>query len=1020
MLYPKIQKSVETRRLSPLSQLRTLRRISIGVASTALLTSITFAGQGGGVASSGFKGEYFANSNFAGSPTFTRRDVRIDFDWRGLTPGGSPAKPFGDVPANNFSVRWSGQLVPRFSETYTFVSTANEGIQVRISPASQNQWTNIIDHLSTNNDVATTTSGNYSFTRGQRYDIEVNYRQLGGQAIAKLHWQSANTPREAIDPVKEVVAHSSDFGDSSQYVQFANVFKGNRGPIDLNTGETAAVDSNGWPAKDFAYLWWDGNYVNFPNPAGTYELSFKGQADLSLDLVEGRIENKQYDAATNTTRASVTITQTTQTNPKMVFKNTRRTNGGALSQGLTEVKLMRPIVGGNGNYDTSTIFTNEYREALSYFSAIRMLSIDGYGTDNNGVWANRRVPGYGSQAFTPNAEAVHEAGSLEYMIVMANETGKDIWLNIPIKANEDYMRRAAQMIAFGSDGVNPYSSPQVNPVYPPLNSNLRAYVEYGNEIWNYAFNYGGEWNENAAVAEVLRGNSTLNYDNLDFQLDEKGKYRNRYIWSARRVIHEGKKMSEIFRSVFGNESMMSRIRPVYMYQYDGYGTAAPALAFMNGYFNNARGNYVSNPKPLSYYFYAAGAATYFNANNAAAGSIDGIFASGIPENTYGATLKAEAAWARAYGLPYLAYEGGWSVSRTDTFFGSVTVSMRQAKYDPRARDAHLRAQEVFERVGGEMNANLNIIGWDRGDYDAWTMSPSVYRLDTPLWQAHKELIERLPAEIDAFPSTSNVVQGNNSLEGRFSSGTLYNFRDPLAGYSIEGLYVVNAPSAGNFALTVNASQGSRGIASVYVNGKSVGNVDLTAGSPALNITLQRGLNGVILLPRTGTEAGIASLKFTSSGSTPPSSTDTQTIGASDDRDTWPGNPANHPTINASLWQDAYVKFSLASSGNTVESATLRLYRADANLGQSSFVLHEVSDIGWNESNTNFPTYASPIATQTSSGIGWVEFDVSAFVGSNRSSGSVTFAVRSDKDNWTSFYSKDSNAGEKPELVVRSR
>src|SRR5688572_27913841 len=37
---------------------------------------------GGGFTGGGLLGEYYANAHLAGTPSFTRRDVRIDFDWR--------------------------------------------------------------------------------------------------------------------------------------------------------------------------------------------------------------------------------------------------------------------------------------------------------------------------------------------------------------------------------------------------------------------------------------------------------------------------------------------------------------------------------------------------------------------------------------------------------------------------------------------------------------------------------------------------------------------------------------------------------------------------------------------------------------------------------------------------------------------------------------------------------------------------------------------------------------------------
>ena len=47
----------------------------------------------------------------------------------------------------------------------------------------------------------------------------------------------------------------------------------------------------------------------------------------------------------------------------------------------------------------------------------------------------------------------------ENEVMLANETGKDLYITIPINASADYVSKLANLIRFGSDGVNPYSGP---------------------------------------------------------------------------------------------------------------------------------------------------------------------------------------------------------------------------------------------------------------------------------------------------------------------------------------------------------------------------------------------------------------------------------------------------------------------------------------------------------------------------------------------------------------------------------
>ena len=79
----------------------------------------------------GLKGEYFANTNFSGSPVATRIDQQINFDW-------SAAAPVPDTGAKNFGVRWTGTLaVPTpgdyaFSFTVTHCSACGKVTPVKV------------------------------------------------------------------------------------------------------------------------------------------------------------------------------------------------------------------------------------------------------------------------------------------------------------------------------------------------------------------------------------------------------------------------------------------------------------------------------------------------------------------------------------------------------------------------------------------------------------------------------------------------------------------------------------------------------------------------------------------------------------------------------------------------------------------------------------------------------------------------------------------------------------------------
>lgn len=73
----------------------------------------TVFNQTDGAAAGGLKGEYFANTDFSGKPVLTRVDAEIQFDW-------DASAPAPGVPAQAFSVRWTGTLTPPGPGDYTF------------------------------------------------------------------------------------------------------------------------------------------------------------------------------------------------------------------------------------------------------------------------------------------------------------------------------------------------------------------------------------------------------------------------------------------------------------------------------------------------------------------------------------------------------------------------------------------------------------------------------------------------------------------------------------------------------------------------------------------------------------------------------------------------------------------------------------------------------------------------------------------------------------------------------------
>src|SRR5581483_1770942 len=225
---------------------------------------------GGGFTAAGILGEYFPNTSLLGNASFARQDVRIDFDWgANLLPGGSTDPKYAQVGPDNFSIRWSGQLIPAFSETYTFKTITDEGVRLFLKPSSSSTWTTVVDDWSSH--TVKEDTGTFTMTRGTVYDVRMEYYERTGPAVARLRWSSPSTPEEVIEPLSGVAANAYTEG-------FADAMKTSLDEwTDPDNGQPVPRDANGWPLSDAQlYVWdWGGDR------AGTYRLQFNGKADLS-------------------------------------------------------------------------------------------------------------------------------------------------------------------------------------------------------------------------------------------------------------------------------------------------------------------------------------------------------------------------------------------------------------------------------------------------------------------------------------------------------------------------------------------------------------------------------------------------------------------------------------------------------------------------------------------------------------------------------------------------------------------
>ncbi|MBN1964023.1 MAG: hypothetical protein JW910_05220, partial [Anaerolineae bacterium] len=119
-----------------------------------------------------YRAEYFNNRTLSGSPTFTRCEPSINYDWAVGGPGGG-------VGVDNFSVRWTGRFVFG-AGTYTFIARADDGIRLWVDGVSViSQW---------HDQAPTEYRADRSLSAGE-HEIKVEYYENAGGAVAQVRWE---------------------------------------------------------------------------------------------------------------------------------------------------------------------------------------------------------------------------------------------------------------------------------------------------------------------------------------------------------------------------------------------------------------------------------------------------------------------------------------------------------------------------------------------------------------------------------------------------------------------------------------------------------------------------------------------------------------------------------------------------------------------------------------------------------------------------------------------------------------
>jgi beta-glucosidase len=142
-----------------------------------------------GTGTKGMTGEFFNNMKLEGEPVLKRIDTIIDFSW-----GREPAP---GVPENEFSVRWTGKIIPPETKTYLLGTRTDDGARLYLNGEL------IIDDWTEHGEKPNNTE--VELEAGKEYDIVFEHFDNRMGAAARLTW---NLNMKDFDEARKVAEES--------------------------------------------------------------------------------------------------------------------------------------------------------------------------------------------------------------------------------------------------------------------------------------------------------------------------------------------------------------------------------------------------------------------------------------------------------------------------------------------------------------------------------------------------------------------------------------------------------------------------------------------------------------------------------------------------------------------------------------------------------------------------------------------------------------------------------------------
>lgn len=413
------------------------------------------------------------------------------------------------------------------------------------------------------------------------------------------------------------------------------------------SSETAAsYDDNGYPTVVPQTIDGESKQAKIlfnANATGDYVILYEGDGQLTAHNPGGG--SLSTSSAAN--KIYIRLTPTTLNNSNFAYIKILSSKA---DNPVRNIRII-PVDYENNEADMPT-FLPQYTKGLEPFAAIRFMDFTRTNSSPNTFWEKRTTP-------SSHGQGTERGIAWEYAIELCNSFDKDIWINVPHRASDNYIIELATLLK------------------NQLEPERTIYLEYSNEVWNAIFEVTN-WLKNNAVdhveSYVTRDLREINntYGKSDWASCEVAQApwgQSQCDWRLEKFAYMFARTFRLFGSVFGEEMEHRVVRVAatklnsawhseqilkYLFETDGVG--ADALS-PTGYFglNNADRLTLDAKEAQT-----PGSVTISNVLDAAWSHI-------VAENGY---TNSQKIVADSYGVYMVVYEGGqhmdWRGDSTDS------------------------------------------------------------------------------------------------------------------------------------------------------------------------------------------------------------------------------------------------------------------------------------------------------------------------------------------------------------------